>query len=228
MKLLVACAHFELRGAEMTTLEKVYKTLQKDDKEKLNKVHLFKPTRPTKQVVFNPFNIPQTRKQKSLKEQLAKTLAFIDRKKQSRFSDGITIMPIACTSKRLISIWGSPMNVSNAIKFMISIGLLAEYDSSYQFNAYYSKDNKAKLYAYSYETEQSIKEYCINNNINKYRIINTTIVKTFAVKDCSFEQTEVRFSSKLHLLKPDNWSTSKFEEYLTACLYKNYPQYCSW
>jgi len=44
-----------------------------------------------------------------------------------------------------------------------------------------NQDNKCKQYAYSYETEQSIKQYCKDNNINKYRIINTTIVKTFAV-----------------------------------------------
>lgn len=212
------------RRQRMTTLQKVYTILQNDSKEKLDKIHLFKPTRPTKSVTFIPFNIPQTRKQKSLKEQLAKTLAFIDLKKQRRFSDGVTVMPIACTSKRLNSIWGSPMEVSRAIKFMINIGLLAEYDTSYQYNAYYSKDNKSKLYAYSYETEQQIKEYCNNNNIIKYQIINTTIVNIFAVEDIPFETNEVRFSSKLHLLKPDNWSISKFEEYLTACLYENYPQ----
>ena len=59
-----------------------------------------------------------------------------------------------------------------------------------------------------------IKKYCINNNINKYQITNITIVKTFEIKDTPFEQAEVRFSSKLHLLKPDNWSCTEFENYL--------------
>lgn len=208
----------------MTTLQKLYQILQNDSKSTIETGYAFKPTRPNKPVSFNPYNIPQTRKNKPLKEQLAKTLAFIDLNKQRRFSDGVTVMPIATTNKRLISIWGSPKSVSRAIQFMISIGLLAEYDESYQFNAYYERDNKCKQYAYSYETEQSIKEYCKDNNINKYQILNTTIVDTFAIKDISFEQSEVRFSSKLHLLKPDNWSCAEFENYLTGCLYVNYPQ----
>ena len=208
----------------MTILQKAYNILNQNKLNKNDKYFEFKPTRPTKPVEFIPYNIPQTRKNKSLKEQLAKTLAFIDLNKQRRFKDAITVMPIATTNKKLISIWGSPMNVSNAIKFMISIGLLAEYDTSYQFCAYYQKDNKCKQYAYNYETEQLVKQYCKDNNINKYRIINTTIVKTFAVEDTPFEQSEVRFSSKLHLLKPDNYSMADFENYLMGCLYINYPQ----
>ena len=58
----------------------------------------------------------------------------------------------------------------------------------------------------------------------KIKNINNTIVKKFAEEVKSFEKSEVRFSSKLHLLKPDNWSTTEFEEYLTFCLYENYPQ----
>lgn len=208
----------------MTTLQKVYSILNQDKLDRNDKYFEFKPSRPTKSVEFIPYNIPQTRKNKSLKEQLAKTLAFIDLNKQRRFSDGITVMPIATTNKKLLSIWESPMNVSRAIQFMCNIGLLAEYDASYQFNAYYQKDNKCKQYAYNYETEQSIKQYCKDNNINKYRIINTTIVNIFAVEDIAFEQSEVRFSSKLHLLKPDNYSMADFENYLMGCLYVNYPQ----
>ena len=208
----------------MTILEKLYQTLQDDNKAKIKVAYTFKPARPTKEVSFVPFNIPKTRKQASLKVQLSKVLAFIDLNKQRRFSDGLTVMPIATTNKRLISIWGSPKEVSRAIKFMCNIGLLAEYDDSYQFKAYYGKDNKCKQYAYNYDTEQQIKEYCKDNNINKYQITNITIVDIFAVKDISFEQTEVRFSSKLHLLKPDNWSCTEFENYLMSCLYINYPQ----
>jgi hypothetical protein len=208
----------------MTTLQKLYNTLQNDNKAKIEIAYTFKPLRPTKQVSFNSFNIPETRKQKNLKEQLSKVLAFIDLNKQKRFSSGVTVMPIATTNKRLLSIWGSSMNISRAIQFMTEVGLLAEYDSSYQFNAYYDKNNKSKQYAYSYDAEQSIITYCNNNNINKYKIINTTIVNIFAVEDIPFEKEEVRFSSKLHLLKPDNWSVAKFEEYLTACLYVNYPK----
>ena len=208
----------------MTILEKLYQTLQDDNKAKIKIAYTFKPTRPAKNVSFVSFNIPKTHKQASLKGQLSKVLAFIDLNKQRRFSDGLTVMPIATTNKRLISIWSSPMEVSRAIQFMCNIGLLAKYDDSYQFNAYYNKDNKCKQYVYNYNAEQQIKEYCKDNNINKYQITNITIVNIFEVKDISFEQTEVRFSSKLHLLKPDNWTTTEFENYLTSCLYTNYPQ----
>lgn len=209
-----------------TLLNKTYKILnQKSEQQKLNDFHLTKPERPTKDVYFNPFNIPESRQKSKTKEYLSKVLAFIDLKKRSRFSDGITIMPIATTSKRLSTIWGSQQNISNAIKYMIKIGLLAEYDATYQFNAYYDKDNKCKMYAYSYDAEQSIKSYCQINNINKYIINNsiTTIVQNF-VDIKSFDLNEVRFSSKLHLMKPDNYSVADFESYLTYCLMVNYPQ----
>lgn len=151
----------------MTVLEKLYQTLQDDNKAKIKVAYTFKPARPAKNVSFIPFNIPKTRKQTPLKVQFSKVLAFIDLNKQRRFSDGLTVMPIATTNKRLISIWGSQKNVSRAIKFMCNIGLLAEYDDSYQFKAYYGKDNKCKQYVYNYDTEQQVKEYCKDNNINK-------------------------------------------------------------
>lgn len=209
----------------MTILEKLYKTLQNDNnsKSKVEIPYTFKPTRPNKDVQFNTFNIPQTRKQASLKGQLSKVLAFIDLNKQRRFSTGYTVMPIATTNKQLISIWGSQREVSRGISFMVKIGLLATYDDSYQYKAYYSKDNKCKLYVYNYETEQKVKEHCIQNNINKYQALNITIVRIFESRDISFEKAEVRFSSKVHFLKPDNWSCTEFENYLMGCLYENYP-----
>lgn len=36
-------------------------------------------------------------------------------------------------------------------------------------------------YVYNYDTEQQVKEYCKDNNINKYQITNITIVEKFAV-----------------------------------------------
>lgn len=210
----------------MTLLQKAYETLQQDNVKKTKEFTL-KIERPSKEVSFNPFNIPQVRSVKCTKEKLSKVLAFIDMKKYSRFSDGYTVMNIACTSKKLLSMCGSEMNVSNLIKYMKMIGLLADYDETYQFNGFYNKLNKSKSYVYNKDTEDKIKEYCIINNINKYKIKNNrynTIVKKFEdVK--SFEQSEVRFSSKLHLMKPANWSKSEFEDYLTMNLYENYPQF---
>lgn len=209
----------------MTLLQKAYKTLQQNN-VKHSKDFTLKIERPLKEVSFNPFNIPQVRSVKCTKEKLSKVLAFIDMKKYSRFSDGYTVMNIACTSKRLISMCGSVMNVSNLIKYMKTIGLLADYDETYQFNGFYNGLNRCKSYVYSKDTEDKIKEYCANNNINKYQIKNfrrDTISKRFETVK-SFVQSEVRFSSKLHLMRPTNWSTTEFEEYLTICLYENYPQ----
>ena len=57
------------------------------------------------------------------KDQLSKILTFIDTIKKKRLKNGITIIPIATTSKRNIYIWGGKQNVSNAIEYMKKIGL---------------------------------------------------------------------------------------------------------
>ena len=58
-----------------TLLNKTYKILnQKSEQEKLNDFHLTKPERPTKDVYFNPFNIPDSRQKSKTKEQLLKYL----------------------------------------------------------------------------------------------------------------------------------------------------------
>lgn len=211
----------------MTLLEKTFNILKQDDKR--TDYRFIKPTRPEEghPFTFNPFNIPNVRSVKCTKERLGKVLAFIDMKKQVRFADGFTVMRISTVNKRLLSMCGTAMSVSNLISYMIQIGLLAEYNEIYQFNGYYGRNNKCKAYVYSYDTEILIKQYCKDNNINKYQIKNssiTTIVKKFIEEVKSFEKSEVRFSSKLQLMKPDNWSTTEFEEYLTKCLYENYPQ----
>lgn len=210
----------------MTLLEKTYQILQQDNKS-ITEREWQKPTRPTKDFTIKPFNIPVTRKINPQRVLLSKVLAFIDMKKQIRFSDGFTVLPISCKSKRLLSMFDNQhQQVSRFIDFMIFIGLLGEYDESYQFNAYYQKDNRIKQYIYSYNTEELIKEYCIQNSINKYVIKNYTIHNNSAHIQTidNFDKSSVRFSSKLNLLKPDNWSVHQFEEYLTACLYENYPQ----
>lgn len=206
----------------MTLLQKAYQALNQDKKEK--KPFSLELKRPERNIEFIPFNIPQVRSVKCTKEKLSKVLAFIEMKKFSRFSEGLTVMNISCNSKRLLSMCGSSANVSNLIKYMKNIGLLADYDNTYQFNGFYERLNRSKSYVYCKEVEDKIKEYCIINNINKYQIKNRTIVKKFTEQVKSFEQSEVRFSSKLHLMKPVNWSKSEFEDYLTLKLYENYPQ----
>jgi hypothetical protein len=180
-----------------------------------------------KKYVLPEFEIPEIRSKAYTKKHLGKVLAFIDMVKYKRLSHGCTIMPIATTNKKFISICGSQQNASNMIKYMIKIGLLGEEDAKYQFNAAREKYNKAKTYRYYYDNEQKIKEYCKENHINKYVVLNNkqlhihTVVQKLKIKN--FDNDRVRFSSQLHLLKPDNYSMSQFENYIEAVLYKNYP-----
>lgn len=174
------------------------------------------------------FNVPQVRSVKSTKERLSKVLAFIDSVKHIRCTDCCTgNMPIPTTSKKLISICGNHQNVSNLIKFMIKIGLIQVQDEKYQYKAKQEKYNKSKLYYYYIENEKKIIEYCKENDINKYVVRNNklsdihTVVQKFKID--SFENEQVRFSSDLHLLKPDNYSVAQFEDYIEHILYQNYP-----
>lgn len=171
--------------------------------------------------------IPEVRSKACTKKMLGKVLAFIDMVKYKRLAHGCTIMPVASTNKKFISICGSQQNASNMIKYMVKIGLLGEEDTTYQFNATKEGYNKAKTYRYYYDNEQKVKAYCKENNINKYVVLNNkqlrthTVVQKFRIEN--FDNDQVRFSSQLHLLKPDNYSTTQFESYIEAVLYRNYP-----
>lgn len=210
----------------MTLLEKTYQILHQENKSKIENEWSYEPKRPEHSFQINPFSIPENRQQVKVKEYLAKALAFMDMVKYKRFSDGFTVLPISCKNKRLLSMFNkSQPRVSMWIDYLITIGLLAEYDEMYQYNGFYDKLNHSKCYIYSYETETKIKEYCISNNINKYQIRNININNSIKLQSIeNFDKSAVRFSSKLNLLKPENWSCTKFEDYLTQCLYENYPQ----
>lgn len=135
-------------------------------------------------------------------------------------------MPIPQTSKKLMSITGGQRNTSNLIGFMKVIGLLSDEDPSYQHNAYYDEDNHSKTYRYYYDNELKIKQYCDENHVNMFEWKNVSIKKRKKpVLITSFERKEVKFSSQLHLLKPENYTKKQFEEYLLDCLHENYPEW---
>ena len=212
----------------MTTIidiaEQIKLKENKESNSKANNALNWKPVECTDYTV-PPFSIPTSRSKKSTRDQLAKVLAIIDSMKYTRLAHGCTIMPIASTNQRLIKICGSQRNVSNLIQFMLKIGLLSVEDQHYQFNASIEKYNKAKTYRYYYDNEEKIKEYCRNKDIHKYEtknILTNTVVEKFRIID--FDNQQVRFSSKLHLTKPEDYSVSNFETYLLGILYKNYPQ----
>ena len=213
----------------MTLLQETFNILQQDKKER-KQYEWQKPIRPEHEFSFIPFNIPENRQKNKQREYFSKALAFIDMYKYLRFSDGYTVLAISSKKQRLLSMFNkNHKRVSLFIDWLISIGLLAEYDENYQFCAYYDSDNHSKSYVYSYETEQQIKQYCKTNNINMYNIKNYVINNSGKLRSdnnnlFSFEKEAVRFNSKVNFLKPDNWSEYQFEQYLTQCLYENYPQ----
>lgn len=174
------------------------------------------------------FRIPETRNKANIRKQLSKVLAFIDLNKNRRYVGKCTVMPIPTTNKRLLSICGSPRNISRLIYFMENIGLIEVEDSTYQFYAYYDSDNHSRTYKYYYENEIRIIEYCKRESIPMVCISNTnTIFDTFVPID-TFEKSTVRFSSQLCLLKPINMTKQQFENNLTAALYENYPELISY
>ncbi len=180
-----------------------------------------------KEYILPELKIPEVRSKASTKKKLGKVLAFIDMVKHKRLAHGCTVMPIATTNKKFVSICGSQQNASNLVKYMINIGLLGEEDTIYQYNAAREGYNKAKTYRYYYDNEMKAKDYCKENNINKYVVLNnkqlrsSTVVQKLKIEN--FDNDRVRFSSQLHLLKPDNYSTAQFERHIEAVLYRNYP-----
>lgn len=179
-----------------------------------------------KEYTLPELKIPEVRSKASTKKKLGKVLAFIDMVKYKRLAHGCTIMPIATTNKKFISICGSQQNASNMVKYMVKVGLLEQEDSTYQYNAAQEGYNKSKTYRYYYDNEVKIKTYCKEHNINIYKVLNnkqvsTSVVQKFKIEN--FDNDKVRFSSQLHLLKPDNYSTAQFESYIEAVLYRNYP-----
>lgn len=97
-----------------------------------------------KEYTLPELKIPEVRSKSCTKKKLGKVLAFIDMVKHKRLAHGCTIMPVASTNKKFISICGSQQNTSNMIKYMVKIGLLEEEDATYQFNAAKEGYNKSK------------------------------------------------------------------------------------
>ena len=204
-------------------------------KEIINNPHTEKEVdeldwKPVKKIDYEvpEFKIPNLVRNYSAKDKLSKVLAFIDMHKHIRYAEGCTVMPVSCKNKRLKSICGTTMEVSRLIKFMKDIGLLKDEDTSYQFGANLSKYNKSKTYQYFVDNEVKIKKYCLDNNIYIYRERNyreSCVIDTVVnnISEFAFEPSQVRFNSKLHLLKPKGMPDDKFENLLERMLYENYP-----
>lgn len=159
-----------------------------------------------------------------LQLRLSKILAFVDSVKHRCAKTGCTIMPISLTSKTNRLIWHSGTSVSKAIVFMKDIGLISIENDYYRFNAYDKNDNISKTYRYYKENEDKLKEYCKAQGIEPYCVKNTVYSNSeMENRDRSIDKSQVRFSSRLRLVKPDYMTSKEFEKQLTLCLYENYP-----
>lgn len=167
------------------------------------------------------------------REQLSRILTFIDFAKRKRLKSGCTAMPIPTTSRLNLMIWGHPMAITRAIEFMKEIGLIKAFTNEYRFNAPFKGENYGKIYAYFKENEEKVIEYCKDNNIHKYIIKNVEEIETKeqmeALEDIknriNFDISSVRFGKGLKLEKPEGFSVSEFKDFLTQCLYCNYPEF---
>lgn len=170
------------------------------------------------------FHVKPTHKKKCQDEMFSKVLAFIEHVKYIRSSEFCTIMPIATTNKTMLAICKDCKNVSRLIDFMEEIGLIREYDNHYQFNANNAANNHSKRYAYFVENERQVIDYCKEHNIEKFKILNHKVEEIKKVSINEFDKSQVKFSSKLHIVKPEDFSVAQFENYLTMVLYENYPR----
>lgn len=210
---------------------------EEDDVEgtKQSKLDRWKPYE-IKGAVTPEFKIPIKKSNNSdlaTRDMLSKVLTFILFTQHRRYKTGCTAMPIPTTSRQNLMIWGNKMAVSRAIKFMIEMGLITVHDEKYRFGVPYKGGNYGKLYAYYKDNEDKVIEYCKGHGIEKYEIRNarapmtkeqiTKIQETHQVK--TFEISEVRFGKNLTLKKPDGVSAGLFVDYLTECLYHNYPEF---
>ena len=192
------------------------------------KEFFFKPKRIEDYVLPN-FNIveskaPGAETKRRLK--LSKILTFVKSIQRRRYKDGCTELPIATTSRANCWLWGSVKNVSNALKHMTEIGLIEVHNNNIRFRAANEKENLSRTYKYFVENEKKFIQYCKDNGIESYVPKCPKAVKVSKkVKsscDTVVDPNDVRFSSKLKLIKPKDVSVIDFEKYLECCLEQNY------
>ena len=198
-----------------------------DDEDIDEEIIKYRPLR-CENYVLPTFNIYESKAkgaEAKRRLKLSKILTFIKTVQKKRYKDGCTIIPIATTSKANCWLWGSVKNVSNAIKYMIEIGLIEVFNSYSQYNADNPNYNICKTYKYFVDNERKFIQYCEEHNIERYiPKCKVNIKLSKKVKEvCSVvEPKDVRFGTKLELVKPEGISKNDFEKYLERCLEQNY------
>ena len=170
-------------------------------------------------------NLAQPGALQKYKNRFSKYLAFIDSVKYFRSSKHCSIIAIATTSNVLLNIWGSEMNISNALKEMKAIGLIQDYNDYYQ-------TGMCKQYCYFIENEKLLIEHCKRYNIQKpvtqsQQKLTPKQAKGYRAR-CEevypdHFKKRVLFKSRLNLKRPDGVKPGQFIKDLYEILYENYP-----
>lgn len=185
--------------------------------------------------VLPEFKIPVRKShnyESSKPETLSKILTFVENTQRKRLKNGCTVIPIPTTSKQNLMIWGYPEAVHRAIKYMMEMGLITVQDDTYRFNAPFEGGNYGKLYAYYVDNEEKFIQYCKDNGIHKYVVKNVQEITSkeelekieLIDESKSFATADVRFGP-VGLEKPEGFSKTDFQMFLTECLYSNYPEF---
>ena len=170
-------------------------------------------------------NLAQPGALQKYKNRFSKYLAFIDSVKYFRSSKYCSVIAIATTSNVLLNIWGSPMNISNALKELKEMGLIEDYNDYYQ-------TGMCKQYCYFVENEKLLIEHCNRYNIQKPVIQNQQKLTPKQAKEYRVRCEEVYsdqfrksvlFKSRLNLKRPAGVKPSQFIKDLYEMLYENYP-----
>ena len=226
---------------ENSTLNALSFILEQDDNLSLLKTankeytkELKNRTLSEKQCKFNEYKVlEETYKHTSRKKVYSKILAIIKAFQHCRHSEKPTLLYIATTSKWMNKICGSVSTSALIIKAMEKIGLICTYDNKYYFDPTKESKGKCRGYAWNPQVEKRIIEFCQANNITACNKLEYTDnnnkkqeidINDFNQLNLAFTLDAVRISSKVNLLKPQNYTKKQFEQFLTDCLYTNYPQ----
>ena len=199
-----------------------------DEDEIDEKILTYKPRKCDDYIIpeFNIYESSAKGAEAKRRLKLSKILTFVKTVQRKRYKEGCTIIPIATTSSANCWLWGGVKNVSNAIKYMMEIGLIELHESFVRFNAVNPKENMCRTYKYFVENEKKFIQYCEEHNIERYIPKCRNDIKiSEKVKECCstlVDSNEVRFNSKLKLVKPYDISKNDFEKYLEQCLEHNY------
>ena len=182
----------------------------------------WKPIAATDYGTVPQFAIPQNRKKKSTEKMISNTLDFVNLVKHKRLRTAVTLMPISTNNKVYLKKFGDSKAMTRLINFMQDIGLISIANPNYHFNDKNPKNNKSREFYYFYDNEVALLAYCEENRISVSHKCTSSASLFGRLEKGEVDVKKVRFSSKLRLAKPANYSKSEFEDLLRQALYENY------